>query len=95
MLSLAKQIMSIVWGIVQAAHLSAQSCDSLVHHSCVEEVDVRKRSSDKAHMTKLRVRSIVARAQCLLRLTVRLIVLRLFLACSSLVISVSGKADVL
>ena len=74
--------MSIVWGIVQAAHLSAQSCNSLVHHSCVEEVDVRKRSSDKAHMTKLRVRSIIAWAQCcgkLLKLTMWVLVL--LLAC--------------
>ena len=74
--------MGIIWGSVQAAHLCAQSCGSLVHHSCVEEVDVRKRSSDKAHMTKLRVRSIIARAQCcgkLLRLLMWLLVSRLFL----------------
>ena len=74
--------MSVIWGIVQAAHLCAQSCDSLVHHSCVEEVDVRKHSSDKAHMTKLRVRSIIPGAQCfgkLLTLTMWLLVLQLFL----------------
>ncbi|DBA84058.1 TPA: hypothetical protein ACH3X1_006539 [Trebouxia sp. C0004] len=40
---------------IQAAHLRAQSCHSLVHHSCVEEVEVRKRGPDGAHMTKLRV----------------------------------------
>ena len=65
---------------VQAAHLCAQSCGSLVHHSCVEEVDVRKRSSDKAHMTKLRVQSIIAWAQCcgkFLRLLMWLLVLQL------------------
>ena len=58
--------MSIIWGVVQAGHLCAQSCDSLVHHSCVEEVDVRKRGSesDGAHMIKLKVRSIIVQAQC-------------------------------
>ncbi|DBB14580.1 TPA: hypothetical protein ACH3X3_004848 [Trebouxia sp. C0006] len=40
---------------IKAAHLSAQSCDPLVHHSCVEEVHMRKHSSEKAHTTKLRV----------------------------------------
>ncbi|KAL3158838.1 hypothetical protein ABBQ32_011563 [Trebouxia sp. C0010 RCD-2024] len=45
---------------IQAAHLCAQSCHALVHHSCVEEVDVRKRGSDGTHMTKLRVRGISA-----------------------------------
>ena len=67
---------------MQAAHLCAQLCGSLVHHSCVEEVDVRKHSSDKAHTTKLRVRSIIARTQCfgkLLRQTTWLLMLRLFL----------------
>ncbi|KAL0020556.1 hypothetical protein WJX77_002344 [Trebouxia sp. C0004] len=40
---------------IQAAHLRAQSCHTLVHHSSVEEVKVRKRGPDGAHMTKLRV----------------------------------------
>ena len=51
-------------GTVQAAHLSAQSCDPLVHRSCVEEVHMRKHSSEKAHTTKLRVMSTIAPAQC-------------------------------
>ncbi|KAL3140016.1 hypothetical protein ABBQ38_004299 [Trebouxia sp. C0009 RCD-2024] len=41
---------------IQAAHLCAQSCDSLVHHSSVEEIEVRKRGSDRARMTRLRVK---------------------------------------
>ena len=54
----------LIWGVVQVAHLCAQSCDSLMHHSCVEEVDVRKCMSDNIHMIKLRVKSTIARAQC-------------------------------
>ena len=56
--------MSTVWCFVQAAHLCAQSCDSLVHHSSVEELEVRKRGSDRARMTRLRVRSITAWGRC-------------------------------
>ncbi|DBA67485.1 TPA: hypothetical protein ACH3X2_001765 [Trebouxia sp. C0005] len=48
------------WCVVQAAHLRAQSCHSLVHHSSVEEVEVRKHGSDGVHMTKLRTRGISA-----------------------------------
>ncbi|KAL3155434.1 hypothetical protein ABBQ38_010991 [Trebouxia sp. C0009 RCD-2024] len=40
---------------IRAAHLRAQSCHFLVHHSSMEEVEVRKRASDGAHMTKLKV----------------------------------------
>ena len=32
--------------VVQAAHLHAQSCGALVHHSSVEELRVRKRGPD-------------------------------------------------
>ena len=49
---------------MQAAHLCAQSCDSLVHHSSVEELEVRKRGSDRVRVTRLRVRSINAWGKC-------------------------------
>ena len=59
---LARQYMGMVWYVVQAAHLRSQSCHFLVHHNSVEEVEVRKRASDGAHMTKLWVKGINARA---------------------------------
>ena len=43
---------------MQAAHLHAQSCGALVHHSSVEEVVVRKRGPDGTSTNKLRVRPI-------------------------------------
>ena len=45
--------------VVQAAHLRAQSCGALVHHSSVEEFGVRKRGPDGSSTKKLRVRCVV------------------------------------
>lgn len=50
----------MVWCFVQAAHLCAHSCDSLLHHSSVEELEVKKRGSDRVCMTRLRVRHVTA-----------------------------------
>ena len=43
---------------MQAAHVHAQSCGALVHHSSVEEVSVRKHGYDQPSTNKLRVRPI-------------------------------------
>ena len=43
---------------MQAAHVHAQSCGALVHHSSVEEVGVRQRGYDQPSTNKLRVRPI-------------------------------------
>ncbi|DBA82974.1 TPA: hypothetical protein ACH3X1_006751 [Trebouxia sp. C0004] len=42
---------------IKAAHLHAQSCGALVHHSSVEEFGVRKRGPDRTSTKKLRVTS--------------------------------------
>ena len=51
--------MSMRCCVVQAAHLHAQSCGALVHHSSVEEFGVRKRGPDGTSTKKLRVRCVV------------------------------------
>jgi len=43
---------------VQAAHLHAQSCGAVVHHSSVEEVGVRKHGPDGTSTKNFRVRTI-------------------------------------
>ena len=43
---------------MQAAHVPAQSCGALVHHSSVEQVAVRKRGLNQPPTNKIRVRPI-------------------------------------